>query len=62
MANLSESYDKVSLVVSIVIAAALGAMIWMAKGNVEEDFRQPSVLPDTDAPENPKQKFYADTT
>ncbi len=62
MANLSESYDKVSLVVSIVIAAALGAMIWMAKGNVEEDFRQPSVLGDTEAPENPKQKFYADTT
>jgi len=62
MANLSESYDKVSLVLSIVIAAVVMALILMARGNIEQDFPPPSNDKGTEAPENPKQKFYAETT
>ncbi len=62
MANLSESYDKVSLIISIVIAAALGAMIWMAKGDVKKDFSFIVKEEGASAPENPKQEFYAKAT
>ena len=62
MANLSESYDKASLVISLILAAGLGAMIWMARGNVEEDFKDSTGPSPAAAPENPKEEFYSKLT
>lgn len=62
MANLSESYDKASLVISLILAVGLGAMIWMARGNVEEDFKDSTGRSPAAAPENPKEEFYSKMT
>ena len=60
MANLSENYDKASLIISILLATALGALILMAQGQVEDDFEEPSRgNPGADSPENPRESFYA---
>ena len=55
MANLSESYDKAALVISLVIALALGALVFMAKGKVDDDFPSNTGGRSAKAPENPNE-------
>ena len=62
MANLSESYDKAVLIFSLVVALGLGAMVFLAKGKVEEDFADPASGGRASAPENPNEQLYRDTT
>ena len=62
MANLSESYDKAALVISLVIALALGALVFMAKGKVDDDFPSNSGGRSAKAPENPNEEFYKEIT
>jgi hypothetical protein len=40
--NISDSYEKVVLVVALVIALALGGLAFTSGGKIEEDFVQPS--------------------
>ncbi len=53
MANLSESYDKAVLIFSLVVALGLGAMVFLAKGKVQEDFADPASGGRADVPKNP---------
>ena len=62
MANLSESYDKAALIVSLLLALGLGAMVLMAKGKVEEDFPAATGGARLKAPENPNEKNYKAAT
>ncbi len=62
MANLSESYDKVALVFSLLVALGLGTLVLMAKGNVSEDFPDVTGGGRAKAPENPNEELYKKTT
>ena len=62
MANFSESYDKAALVFSLLVALGLGAMIWLAKGKVDEDFPDASGRRGLQAPDNPNEGFYKTVT
>ncbi len=62
MANLSASYDKAVLVISLVIALALGALVFMAKGKVDDDFPANTGSRSDKAPENPNEDIYQKIT
>lgn len=62
MANLSENYDKAALILSLVVALALGAMVLMAKGRVEEDFAEPAGGTGNSIPTNENEELFKSST